>query len=226
MSKLNYFLFILLCFNNAYSQGFNHQWLIGNQPLLAVPKARMFFDTSSYLLQTEMRKMTFKGTEAVICDNNGNFLMSSNGVWIADATNDTMMNGSGLNPGPEVLGYPYGLLLTYGNIILNYPTDTNKYTLIHQTGTGTNYPSFELFYSTIDMSANNGLGAVTQKNNIIFQDTIGYGIAACRHANGRDWWVVAVKDSSDIIYKVLLTPNGVTSLTTQKLNFSPLPGVI
>jgi hypothetical protein len=48
------------------------------------------------LIQPENRKMPFKGTEATICDAQGNFLMSTNGIWIANANNDTMLNGGGL----------------------------------------------------------------------------------------------------------------------------------
>jgi hypothetical protein len=46
------------------------------------------------------------------------------------------------------------------------------------------------------------------------------GIAACRHANGRDWWVIAQKDSSDVLYKILITPNGVDTITTQHLGYT------
>ena len=70
--------------------------------------------------------MLFNDTEGNICDNNGNFLMSSNGVWIANANNDTMMNGSGLNPGSETASWPHGLLLSYANIILPFPGDTSN----------------------------------------------------------------------------------------------------
>lgn len=103
--------FFILKAPTSFSQGYNHQWLLGNQWLFSVPKARMFIDSNSYTINTEFRKMVFEDTEANICDANGNFLMSSNGVWIANANNDTMMNGSGLNPGAETASYPHGLLL-------------------------------------------------------------------------------------------------------------------
>jgi type IX secretion system substrate protein len=38
--------------------------------------------------------------------------------------------------------------------------------------------------------------------------------------NGRDWWIIAQKDSSDIVYKILLTPNGIQNITTQHLGYS------
>src|SRR4030095_3575322 len=47
------------------------------------------------------------------------------------------------------------------------------------------------------------------KNNIhIIEDTITQGrLTACKHANGRDWWVITHKFYSDIYYKVLVQPD-------------------
>lgn len=203
------------------SQGFNHQWLIGYGNWAY--KGRFSFDTNSFAFQIESRKMGFEDTEANICDASGNFLMSSNGVWIANADNDTMLNGAGLNPGPYVNAWPDGLLITYGNILVPYPGDTTKYVLFHQTGSPnlTDVPSLELFYSVIDITHDSGLGEVVSKNNSIFQDTISWGVAACRHANGRDWWIIAQKDSSNLLYEVLFTSNGVASVSIQNLLYSP-----
>lgn len=41
------------------------------------------------------------------------------------------------------------------------------------------------------MSLNGGLGAVTEKNQVLLEDSLSVGkITAVRHANGRDWWVL------------------------------------
>jgi hypothetical protein len=216
MKKLIFVLFIPLIVQGQM----NNNWLIGNDPVFT--KARIIFDYNSYnLIVPDNRQMTFRGTEATISDQNGNFLMSSNGVWIADASGDTMQNGSGLNPGPEVNAYPRGLLLEYANIFLPYPGDSSKYVLFHHTCNwdGYSYPAYEVFYTVIDMSLNGGLGGVdsAQKNVIAFQDTLNWGLAACRHANGIDWWIVAQKHNTDSIFKILFTPSGVASITSQKL---------
>jgi hypothetical protein len=84
---------------NATGQGYNHQWLLGNNPFINFPNGRAFFDVNSETFTSEFRKMSFKGTQANISDANGNLLMASNGIWIANATGDTMLNGGGLNPG-------------------------------------------------------------------------------------------------------------------------------
>jgi len=209
---------------SAHGQGYNHEWLLGSQNLLSVPKGRMFIDSTSSTVISEFRKMPFYGTQGNICDRNGTFLMSSNGIWIANANNDTMMNGGGLNPGQVADDWPNGLPMIYNNVFLPFPGDSSRYALIHHAATfnGSYFTIYELFMSTIDITADSGLGAVIQKNNIILNDTLNCGIAACRHANGRDWWIVSMKDSTNIIFKFLLTPAGITFSSFQNLNYQPI----
>jgi hypothetical protein len=64
-----------------------------------------------------------------------------------------------------------------------------------------------LYYSLIDMSKNNGLGEVTEKNISILQDTFSRGaLHGVRHANGRDWWIICPEYKSNCYYKLLLSP--------------------
>ena len=170
------FLFLVLLFfsHSVLGQGFyNHVWLLGSYNFLQSLKGRMIFDSTSYVHTTENRKMPFKGTEATICDVQGNFLMSTNGIWIANANNDTMLNGSGLNPSSYTSQWAFGLPMTANTLFLPTFTDTNIYFLIHHTSEpmGSAFPAFELLLSKIEMNFDNGLGAVTQKNISIFQDT-------------------------------------------------------
>ncbi|HCI59061.1 MAG TPA: hypothetical protein DFH96_09770 [Bacteroidetes bacterium] len=214
-------LTLVACYSSTYSQ-LNNTWLIGNQPLTTVLKARMVFDSTNYVLTQENRKMTFEGTEATISDANGNLLMSSNGVWIADATGDTMMNGGGLNPSWDVNAHPRGLLIN-GNIFLSFPEDSINYFLVHQCTfvDPTTYSNIGgVHLSTINKALNNGLGVVTSINDTLIYNSLTWGVTACRHANGRDWWVIVQKDSSDVVYKILLTPNGVDTITTQHLGYA------
>jgi hypothetical protein len=213
-------LFVInICFVAA--QGYNSTWLIGYENW--VTKAIMTFDSNSYVLTTGPRSIGFEGTEATISDAQGNLLMSSNGTWIANANHDTMMNGAGLNPGMFASTYPDGLLIPYGNILLTYPGDSTKYVLFHKTVLGQFAISPEIIYnSIIDITLDGGLGGVILKNDSVLQDTLSWGIAACKHANGRDWWIVAMKDGTDVIYKILLTNNGIANITSQSIGF-PTP---
>ena len=215
--KIIFLLLMIIYSNQIFSQGFNHAWLIGYD---IWPKGRMLFDNSSYTFNTETRKMQFWGTEATMSDANGNFLMSCNGEWIADANNDTMLNGTGLVPGNG-----NGLLLPHACLIIPYPGDSNKFAIFHHTYKliGPYYKVTELLFTVVDITLNGGLGGVILKSDTILNDTLNSGIAACKHANGRDWWIVIQKDSSDVIYKILLSPSGISNISTQNLNISPLP---
>ncbi len=208
--------------NLAHGQGYNHQWLLGSYNNFIDPKGRMLFDINNYTLVNENRKMVFKGTQANISDQNGNLLMSSNGIWIANATGDTMMNGGGLNPVGITSSWPNGLPMTANNIFLPFPGDSSKYVLVHHTATfdGYSYPAYELFYSIIDLSLNSGLGEVVSKNQLALLDTMNWGIAACKHANGRDWWIAATKHNTDSVFLLTLSPTGIQNTSVQKLNVS------
>lgn len=206
----------------SVAQGHNHTWLLGYHYNISNPTdtmARMDFTTSSYSLVPYLRKMPFGDTEGNISDENGNFLMSSNGIWIANSIGDTMPNGTGLNPGFAATNFKdYGLTLLNGNIILPMPADSNRFVLFHQTiGDFTNY-STDIFYTIIDKTLDGGKGDVVSKNNIAQSGAFGYGMAACKHGNGRDWWVVALNNTGYIIHKFLLTPNNVQYVGSQNLN--------
>lgn len=222
-------LLSLLLSMNVSGQGRKYNFLIGYNVLTdqytSAPKGKLFIDNLNVNVSGETRKMPFIASQANISDENGNLLMYTNGCWIADATGDTMQNGSGLNPGPftnswcdNVTGLPFH----HSNIILPMPDDNTKFILFHQTGNNNlNYGmASELYYSIIDMNQANGLGGIDSnfKNIVCLQDTLSQGISACKHANGRDWWIVSLKDSSNLIYKILLTPSGIASVTSQILS--------
>jgi hypothetical protein len=223
-------LFLMLLSINVYSQGLNHNWLIGYNFSASSPKGRILIDSSSITVLSEQRKMPFVGAaQSNISDENGNFLMSTNGVWIADATNDTMMNGDSLNPNSFTSAWSDGLPIPNGNLFLPMPDDSNKYVLFHQTGniSSINNPlglTTEIYYSIIDITQNSGLGEVISKNNVALIGLFGGGMAACKHGNGRDWWVIAMSDSGNIAYKFLLTHNAVTYMGSQNLQVPAYEG--
>ncbi len=213
----------LLFSKQCLPQGYNSNFLIGYQL-----KARMLFTDTSYVINPETRTIPFRDTQGNISDENGNLLMSSNGIFIADATGDTMLGGGGLNPNSFTDDFKNkGLVLPYGNIILPMPDDSNKYVLFHQTGNYNSLPSSlsstEIYYSVIDISLNGGLGEVISKNNIALTGLFGWGLSACKHANGRDWWVFAFNDSANYVYKFLITPTAIQYIGSQFLNVPGYP---
>ncbi|OQB58314.1 MAG: hypothetical protein BWX95_02739 [Bacteroidetes bacterium ADurb.Bin141] len=219
---ISLWLITLLVNSDSFSQGYNHTWLLGYHYNISNPTdtmARMDFSSSNYNLIHYQRKMPFGITQGNISDENGNFLMSSNGIWIANNVGDTMPNGTGLNPGMYAnMAKPFGVNIINANIILPMPDDTNKFVLFHKTLDDVFGYCPTIFYTVIDKTLDNGKGDVISKNNVALSGSFGHGMAACKHGNGRDWWVVAFSDKADTIYKFLLTPNNVQYAGFQKLN--------
>ncbi|MBK9046715.1 MAG: hypothetical protein IPL74_08430 [Bacteroidetes bacterium] len=167
---------------------------------------------------------SFRGCDASICDSAGNLLFYTNGLAVMNAQHDTMVNGDSLNYSDEAYssgGSLTGMSYPQTILILPSPGQPDMYYLIHQAYylhpvLWTNEYCDTLFYSIVDMSQDSGKGAVVTKNQVLWSGdlltdnliTIG-GLSACKHANGRDWWLVTHKDSSNVFMKFLLTPTGI-----------------
>ncbi len=68
------------------------------------------------------------------------------------------------------------------------------------------------------MNLDSGLGGIIKKNIHILEDTIMWGrLTACRHANGRDWWVITHKFFSDKYYKILINPDTIIIFSEQNI---------
>ncbi|MFN0189486.1 MAG: T9SS type A sorting domain-containing protein [Bacteroidia bacterium] len=108
-------------------------------------------------------------------------------------------------------------------VIIPFPNDNQKYYLFTNDGSIT----YNTYYSIIDLSFNNGMGRVIQKNiplinNVRMADCI----TAIKHGNGRDWWLY-MRSGDGIItnnpfYTYLISPSGILLDTLQ--NIGPVTG--
>ena len=154
----------------------------------------------------------------------------TNGVSIANREHETMENGDGLNPSEYTDdAAENGLRISQGALALPVPNSSDNYYLFH---TPLEYPTDDLFwhspflyYSSIDMDANGGLGIVLEKNIPILEDTLNIGqITTVKHANGRDWWMLINRIGTNEYYRILVTPDGVENLGLMEIG-SPIPFV-
>jgi len=213
----------------GFAQGYNHNFLIGDDavpfpPYTGYAKGIIKTDSLNFGIFGLSRKMPFVSAQSNIANDTGAILFYTNGCWIANVLDDTMQNGAALNPDPYVTQWcapPFALPYPQANIILPWPNDTAKYVLFHHGGSQADPNSQPLisYYSIIDMTLDSGLGGVIQgqKNVVLIADSLNVGFTACKHANGRDWWVVILKGNSNLIYTVLLTDQGVQQPFTQSI---------
>ncbi|MCO5289145.1 MAG: T9SS type A sorting domain-containing protein [Bacteroidetes bacterium] len=214
MKRLLYtFLIIVFSKLSFAQQGINNNWLMGYDNLngqAAHPKFDFYNGTP--IITLDSLDMRMRHTHANISDTQGNLLFYTNGYYIANANNDTMQNGSGINPSAYTTYFDDGLGIPQSHVIIPKPGSNTIYYMFHSTAdTLPGYThSKHLYLSEIDMSLNGGLGAVTVKNQILCTDSMNFGkIAMCRTANGRDWWLMVSAIGSNKFIKFLITVNGV-----------------
>ena len=156
--------------------------------------------------------MDFYTTTACISDSAGNLRLYSNGCYIDNAQGIEVEGSSGLNPGTMYNIFctaDIGYNIPMGMTALFDPEHPTHIYFFHFLVTGS--ISKNLTYTLVDQSANNGQGTTLFKNQPIVLDTIAFdGIHTVKHANGRDWWIVAAKEYSNKYYVVLLSSNGIS----------------
>jgi len=174
-----------------------------------------------------------KGNCSSICDSTGQLLLYSNGCFVANKEHQMMENGDSLNSGEvydsycgdENLGYVSGF---QSSIIIPLPGSNSLYYLFHKRiflfFNPFDVRTLHLLYSIIDISQDNNLGSVIEKNTIALQDTFAFGeMTAVRHANGMDWWVVNPGRRNNKYFIFLFNSDGLTLSHTQTLGDSTPP---
>lgn len=84
-----------------------------------------------------------------------------------------------------------------------------------------------LYYSIVDMTLNGGLGTVTSKNNQLLNYPMIDCVAAVKHGNGRDWWVLSRRwdITNNAFYFYMVSPNGITGPFIQNIGPNIVGGV-
>jgi len=166
-------------------------------------------------------------TNASICDENGKLLYYTNGVSVC-GTNNVLQNGGNLSLGAYSSDDSLnGLDIQQAALFLPKPGSNRYYYLIHSANDALNgtRPG-NIYYSLIDKDGDGGLGAVIQKNVKLIGGSLYRegGITACKHANGRDYWLVFGASDTNMFYKFLITPDSILGPYTQYIGPNyPLP---
>jgi len=220
----NILFFIIFCAITSISNAQKHDniWpmgYIGDTAASACNYVIDFRDSFTIIPKCLGIEFSNGNPHAAICDTAGNLLFYTNGAYIADSSHQMMLNGDSLNNTGYAQYYEYGYPAE--GIALPCPNNTEKYYLFHQerglvpnAGGVVNFHTIKLNLTTIDMSLNNGLGAVTNKNQVILSDTMGGSggggyLKAAKHANGQDWWVLIPEWQSNAYYRFLVAEDTV-----------------
>lgn len=150
-----------------------------------------------------------------IANGNGDLLAFSTGYDLRDRDGNLVENGCCLcDSGTQSqcsFSCSYGTTHMQGAIILPKPGSSTQYLLfIKNKPVTSNCQPSQVTCTIFDMSYNNGLGKVIQKGLPIFNGVLSDArLAACRHGNGRDWWLINHDYNTNRIYTHLVTPDSI-----------------
>jgi hypothetical protein len=158
-----------------------------------------------------------------ICDTNGNLILCSDGFHIYDSNAILIDGGDSLVPMHYINHYSDFSSYSQSSIFL--PMENNKYYFVTPSNSEGNlcYSCHNdvLYYAIVDMNANGGAGKVVKRmrplmENAEFRKT---QMMACRHANGKDWWLLKQAGDSNTIYKFLFTQDSVYNMGFQQFDY-------
>lgn len=226
MKKTIYIIYLLCISTLLFAQKHDNIWVLGyygQNPHPILGGMIIDFNETPPLISDIDTGMDFNFTNASISDAEGNLLFYTNGIYIADASHEVMENGDSINNmGISQQYSSTGLPIPQGALILPFPENDSLYYVFHvpviPDTNGLDAFIFKLNYSVVNVNKNNGNGSVIDKDVTIISDTLGFGkLTACKHANGRDWWILVRKDErfSRDVYRLLLTPQGVFNVGKQ-----------
>jgi len=194
-------LALLACVAPSISraQGQAQNWYFGDH-------AAVRFNTAGPVALPNGAMVSYEGC-ATLSDPNGQLLAYSNGEAVWDSQHQIMPNGaSGLGGHNST---------SQSSLLLPMPGSLTKVYLFCQDAIDNNLVG-GLRYSILDFALRGGLGDVTTTKGVVLPTpTVGARVtekmAAVRHANGRDYWIVAHGWQSNAFYSFLLSPTGIAA---------------
>jgi hypothetical protein len=208
----------------GFSQGERVIWRMGRGSYY--PFNLNFHDTSNVLLDTifDTSPLRMHYLNASICDRYGQLLFYTNGIRVENGNRTIILNGDNINEGPVVQSNVIlGLPILQGAVFIPHPADSNLCYLFHLV---TAFPRSSteadtLFYSLLDKTGNSGNGAVIQRRIPLHTSPIISGdLTACKHGNGRDWWLVTHENNTNRFVKFLVTPSEIQGPFYQNIGAS------
>jgi hypothetical protein len=218
-------LLLLLCYCSLFGQSKRDKnWIMGyDLPINGQPSSEEYggiqIKFEKDLLQLSTFNIPTLGVSGCANDEDGNLQFYTSGCTIYHKNNEIMENGDDITFGQMVeiqrcIKDKSILNMLSSTVILPIPNHPDQY-LVFQLGQ--NQPENseividKSLYAQVDMTANNGLGKVVTKHQIAIEDSLHDAVAAVRHGNGRDWWVLIPRGTERQFWEMRITPQGLAA---------------
>lgn len=209
------YLFIFLAFS-LFAQKEDYNWLTGHDAGRKKFHINFDQDTFSWTLKNiPGRGHSTSSYYSVSDPHTGLPQFYSGGQNVFSFCDQLMSNGEQINYGafwePGRGGYTDN-----GFIILSIPDSIDKYFMMYKNyevgadSLGSFVFGDQFRFSIIDMKENGGKGELIKKDVFILRDTLeADNMAACRHGNGRDWWIPIFRSEDTTAYMIFTDSRGI-----------------
>jgi hypothetical protein len=175
-----------------------------------------------------LKGLSLSGSNSILFDKNDSLILYANGSKVFNRYHKLIEGADSLNYGandwansPFAGNYfaEYNMsIFPCAIAVLPSPKNNNQFYFISVFINGDTSKFYKITSSVIDMNLNNGKGKMIEKEKTLLYGNFTEAIAACRHGNGRDWWVIA-REYSNTCYKILLLDStGVHVKNTNQCN--------
>ncbi len=179
-------------------------WHTGNQEEYQDGVVWLDFSKDGYTVDTNRlhfpQQVRSGSGRSVMADEEGNLLFYYDGFDVYNRRHSVMKNGNKVFDMADLIGDHYNapgaVNIPNWTLTLPVPGHTDRYKVIYVNITRNLdedfYVSNGLLYSTVNMSGDGGWGEVEEKNQKLYDGQLMTGnLIPIRHANGRDWWIIA-----------------------------------
>ncbi len=222
--RMSFVFLFLLMMHKVNGQKEGDAWVIGYSGNAGNPdNSIMYLYFAGDRMQIELQHedvLYIDGTSANICDKQGEPVVWTNGMQIYgkhgikiadtiayDGNQFGYWNNFFINP--KALGFP----LHDGAIILPIPGHENEFSVLYHSMSPHPIYGFQTnrhLETRVKMNADTSYSVLFRDSLIApMQQWYKGTLIATRHANGRDWWILAFESDSPRYFSFLLDPSGV-----------------
>ena len=153
-------------------------------------------------------------------DKDGNLILFANGCELHGPDGEVLSNGDQITPDQWV----------FDTYCPDYYPFTGSWMMLPDPGNDTLYYLLAIGHRNTPVIYAWGVYAsrlsdqeIFEKNTLICADSVfGGHLTACRHGNGRDWWLLFNKITTNLYYTYLLDPSGIHLMEIQSIG-TPTP---
>ena len=222
VKQLFLFFLISFCLHDINGQNdsirYDYSWVLGYMRIPDSPFINLLdFNHSPFEIQKFPVTTWPLRSPCPMSNKTGELILFANGCEIYGKDGNVLVNGEQMTPDTWVYdGYcPNFYPVTQSLMMLPDPAKDSLFYLFaigHRQSTGAGIHGWGLYASHLSEQE------VFEKNMLVCADSIFRShLTACRHANGRDWWLVLNKIKSNQYYKYLLDPTCIHFIDLQAI---------